>query len=70
MPQLLVCDAVTNGQCDSPRYIEVDESALVYLEKYSGFVEEYYWIGFESVLSLFVVGLTIGLIINQVRKLR
>ncbi len=70
MTKLLVCDSLNNGQCVNPSTIEISEAALNYLDSYTGFVEEFYWVGFESVIYLFIAGLAIGLILKQVRMLK
>ena len=67
---LLFCESVTSGQCNNPTYVEVTPETLSFLDSYSGFVEEYYWVGFNSVIGLFIAGLAVGIILNQVRKLK
>jgi hypothetical protein len=68
--KLLVCDSLVDGQCVNPSTIEITQEALNYLDSYTGFVEEYYWVGFESVIGLFIAGLAVGLILKQVRMLK
>lgn len=70
MPLLIACESVVNDQCQNPQYIEVTEEALLYLDSYTAFVEDFYWVGFNSVLGLFVAGLGVGLILKLVRKLK
>ncbi len=68
--KILVCDDLINGECVNASTIEVSQESLNYLSSYTGFVEEYYWVGFESVMGLFVAGLAVGIILNVVRKLK
>ncbi len=67
---LQFCDSISNNVCVNPQFIEVNESVLNYLDQYTGFSEEFYIQGFMSVITLFIAGLSIGILINQVRKLR
>jgi len=67
---LLLCGSIDAGQCNDPEYVEVSADLVTYLNQYSGFVEDFYWIGFSSVLGLFITGLGVGLILKMVRFLK
>tara|TARA_B100001063_G_C16701354_1_gene522743 strand:+ start:1002 stop:1214 length:213 start_codon:yes stop_codon:yes gene_type:complete len=70
MPSLLVCESLDDGVCVNASTIEVSQASLDYLDQYQVFVEDYYFLGFSSVLGLFIAGLSVGIIINIVRKLK
>ena len=77
MALIPVCTSVDgSGLCDGTiSYIDayllpIDSAPMLELLLVGGFDQEAATIGFFGVVSLWIVGLTIGLIINQIRKLR
>lgn len=68
--QILICDSVLDGVCQNPTGIEVNPEFINLISSYQGFVEDFYWVGFNSVMGLFIAGLGIGLILNIIRKLK
>jgi len=77
MALIPVCSSVdSGGLCDGTiNYIDayllpVDSAPMLELLLAGGFDSELASVGFFGVISLFVVGLTVGLIVNQIRKLR
>lgn len=71
-----VCSDVLNGNCiGSLIYQEVyllppDSAPMLELLLAGGFDADVAQVGFIGVISLFVAGLTVGMIVNQVRQLR
>jgi len=72
-----VCGSIdVNGLCDGTiTYVDAyllpaDSAPMLGLLLAGGFDSELATIAFFGVISLFVVGFTVGIIINQLRKLR
>jgi hypothetical protein len=77
MALIPVCSSVDGfGLCDGTiEYIDayllpVDSAPMLELLLAGGFDEEVAMLGFFGVVSLWVAGLSVGLIINLIRKLR
>lgn len=72
----LVCDSLdASNNCVNPQLIDAyllppDSAPMLELLLAGGYDSETVLLGFFAVISLFVTGLTVGLIISQVRKLR
>jgi len=71
-----VCDAINAGSCvgnityESVYLLPPDSSTQLGLLLGGGFDIQAAEIGFLSVITLFAIGFTTGLIVNQIRKLR
>ncbi len=77
MALIPVCSSIdTQGSCvGTVSYIDAyllppDSAPMLELLLVGGFDGDVAMLGFFSVISLFVVGFTTGIIVNQIRKLR
>jgi len=74
--QVLTCTAFdTEGVCTATQYAEAyllpsDSAPMLGLLLSGGFDPEYAQVGFIGIMSLFAAGLTVGIIILMIRKLR
>jgi len=77
MALIPVCSSVdSSGLCDGTiNYIDayllpIDSAPMLELLLTGGFDEEVAMLGFFGVITLFVAGFTVGIIAQQIRKLR
>jgi len=77
MDYIPVCSSIdAGGLCDgvitytTAYLLPPDSAPMLELLLAGGFDEELAMIGFFGVISLFVAGFTVGIIVNQIRKLR
>lgn len=74
--QVLVCDELdATNNCVNPQLVNAyllppDSAPMLELLLAGGYDSETVLLGFGAVISLFVTGLCVGLIISSVRKLR